>query len=297
MLVFLQCFWTSAAPHFCFLDNTSCYGADGKILEGGSHYARAHGNGEPKVLRLPFGCEVTFVPQDIKKLTHGKWEGSGETGVIAGYSLNAGYDWFGEYLGWSLEELARIDMHEHASKYPYSLRSPQRTRRVLLPDGGIARFPPMEKYNRQTRSIAGLFVPMGEKEKKEKKGVLEHVVRPDELTDLGLPDELNDPIHKNEGPIVVGFPLPPPTEEATGSSSSATYVVDTADIHGGFGYEWNEKGQRCRRGTIDRLYPVDKYGGRIVCRQQESSRPDHIPSSTWWNDLKPADRLEGYRAM
>ena len=44
-----QCFWPFAAPQFCFLDNTSCYGADGKILEGGSNYARAHGKGEPKV--------------------------------------------------------------------------------------------------------------------------------------------------------------------------------------------------------------------------------------------------------
>ena len=129
---FPQCFWPFAAPHFCFLDNTSCYGSDGKLLEEGSHYARAHGKGEPKVLRLPFGCEVIFVPQDTKKLIHGKWEGSGEIGVIAGYGLNAGYHWNGEYLCWSLKELARIDMHEHVAKYPYSLRSPHRTRRVFF---------------------------------------------------------------------------------------------------------------------------------------------------------------------
>ena len=54
-------------------------------------YARAHGKGEPKVSRLPFRCEVIFGPQDTKKLTHGKWEGSGEVGVIAGYGLDAGY--------------------------------------------------------------------------------------------------------------------------------------------------------------------------------------------------------------
>ena len=137
-----QCYWPFAAPHFCFLDNTSCYGADGKILEGGSNYARAHGKGEPKVSRLPFGCEVIFVPRDTKKLTHGKWEGSGEVGVIAGYGLSAGYHWNGEYLCWSLKELARIDMHEHASKYPISLlRSPHRTRRVILPDAAVFRFP------------------------------------------------------------------------------------------------------------------------------------------------------------
>ena len=74
------CFWPFAAPHFCFPDNTSCSCADGKILEGGSNYARAHGKGEPKVCRLPVGCEIIFVPQDTKKLAHGKWEGSGEVG-------------------------------------------------------------------------------------------------------------------------------------------------------------------------------------------------------------------------
>ena len=62
-----QCFWPFAAPRLCFLDNTSCYGADGKVLEAGSNYARAHGKGEPKVSRLPFGCEVIFVPQDTPK--------------------------------------------------------------------------------------------------------------------------------------------------------------------------------------------------------------------------------------
>ena len=53
-------------------------------------------------------------------------------------------------------------MHEHASKYPFSFRSPHRTRRVILPDG-VVRFPLKEEYDRQTRSISGLFEPMGEK--------------------------------------------------------------------------------------------------------------------------------------
>ena len=296
---FPQCFWPFAALLFCFLDNTSCYGADGKVLQDGSHYARAHGNGEPKVLRLPFGCEVIFVPQDTKGLTHGKWEGSGEVGVIAGYGLNAGCHWSGEYFCWSLKELARIDMHEHASKYPFSLRSPHRTGRVLLPDGGIVRFPLKDDYVRHTRSIAGLFEPMGEKEKQDKlkKDVIGNFECPDEYVGLGLPDELNDPIHKNEGSVVVGFPPPPPTEEASGSSSPTTYVVDSADAHGGLGYEWNEKGQRCRRDSANRLYPVDNYGGRIIRRQQSSSRPGHIPSSAWRNDFKPSDRLEWHRTM
>ena len=116
---------------------------------------------------------------------------------------------------------------------------------------------------------------MGEKEKQDKlkKDVLGHFECPDTHVDLGLPEELNDPIPQEEGNIVVGFPPPPLEEQASGSSSPATYVVDPADMYGGYGYEWNEKGQRCRRDSVNRLYPVDKYGGRIVRRKQESSRP------------------------
>ena len=95
----------------------------------------------------------------------------------------------------------------------------------------------------------------------------------------------------------MGFPPPPPTELVCGSSSPATYVVDPADMHAGLGYEWNEKGQRCRRDSANKLYPVDKYGGRIVRRKQGSSRPDHIPSDVWWKDFRPSDRLEWHRTM
>ena len=39
-------------------------------------------------------------------------------------------------------------------------------RRVVLPDVGVVRFPLKEEYDRQTRSISGLFEPMGEKERR-----------------------------------------------------------------------------------------------------------------------------------
>ena len=182
-------------------------------------------------------------------------------------------------------------MHEHASKYPFSLCSPHGTRRVVLPDGGVVRFPLKEEYDRQTRSISGLFEPMGEKEKQDKvkKDVTGHFECPDDHVDFGLPDELNDPIHKDEGNIVVGFPPPHLGEQASSSSSPSTCVVDPADMYGGYGYEWNEKGQRCRRDSVNRLYPVDKNGGRIVRRKLESSRPDHIPPDVWWKGFSPSD--------
>jgi hypothetical protein len=110
---FPECFWPFAAPHFCFLDNTSTIGADGKVYEEGSSYFRAHGE-ETNVLRLPFGCEVIFLPSPTKGLPHSKWEGVGEVGVIAGYHMKPGYLWSGEYYCWSLKELVGVDMRQKA---------------------------------------------------------------------------------------------------------------------------------------------------------------------------------------
>ena len=49
-----------------------------------SSYHRAHGKGETTALRIPFGCAVYFIPADCKGFPKGKFEGSGEAGVIAG---------------------------------------------------------------------------------------------------------------------------------------------------------------------------------------------------------------------
>ena len=68
-------------------------------------------------------------------------------------------------------------------------------------------------------------------------------------------------------------------------------------MYGGYGYEWNEKGQRCRRDSANRLYPFDKYGGRIVRLKQESSRPEHIPPDVWWEEFTPSDRPEWHKTM
>ena len=114
-----------------------------------------------------FGCEVAYMLQDTKGLSHGKWEGTGEAGVLAGYGLNSGYRWNGEYLCWSLRAPACIEMHEHAPNFPFSLSSPHRTRRALLPRSGEPHFPLKEKYDKQTRSMEGLFDAECDKEQKK----------------------------------------------------------------------------------------------------------------------------------
>ncbi len=54
-----------------------------------------------QALRLPLGCAVLFYPSS----TPAKWEGTAIPGVFAGYSMKNGYDWKGEYLCWSLNEM------------------------------------------------------------------------------------------------------------------------------------------------------------------------------------------------
>ena len=83
---FPGCFWPFAAQDFCFLENTSAIDVDGKVYRDGSSYHRARGKGETTALRMPFGCAVYFIPADTKGFPKGKFEGSGEARVIAGYN-------------------------------------------------------------------------------------------------------------------------------------------------------------------------------------------------------------------
>ena len=130
---FPECFWPFAAQRFCLLENTSIIGIDGKVYKDGSSYHRAHGKGETTALRIPFGCAVYFIPADTKSFPKGKFEGSGEAGVIAGYNMSPGYTWGGEYLCWSLKELANINMMAKASKHPPGLQNPHVTKFAFLP--------------------------------------------------------------------------------------------------------------------------------------------------------------------
>ena len=110
-----ECFWPFAAPHYCFLENTSKIDHQGDVYPDGSPYRVAHGGEEPNVKRLPFGCEVIFIPSSTKlQDLPTKWEGVALTGVIAGYRMGPGYKWGGEYLVWSLRELTKVNFRVDA---------------------------------------------------------------------------------------------------------------------------------------------------------------------------------------
>eukprot|EP00972_Heterocapsa_arctica_P080987 11934563-Heterocapsa_arctica.AAC.1 len=62
---FPECFWSLAAPHYCFNENTDHLDIHGAPLPGGSSWFRAFGE-ESKALRLPFGCAVIFIAASTK---------------------------------------------------------------------------------------------------------------------------------------------------------------------------------------------------------------------------------------
>eukprot|EP00972_Heterocapsa_arctica_P063120 9312113-Heterocapsa_arctica.AAC.1 len=90
---FPECFWSFAAPHYCFNDNTDYLDIHGDPLPDGSPWFNVHGS-ESKALRLPFGCAVIFIPASTKLAdVPAKWEGSGIAGVFGGYRMKPGYNW------------------------------------------------------------------------------------------------------------------------------------------------------------------------------------------------------------
>ena len=275
-----ECFWPFAAQHFCFLENTSAIGVDGKVFKDGSPYNRAHGKGEVDALRLPFGCAFYFTPADTKGFPKGKFEGSGEAGVIAGYNMSPAYAWDGEYLCWSLKGLAGISMMAQASKHPPGLQRPHVTKKVHLPSGNSCHFPLKEKYDRQFRSNDG----PEEFRLKSKKTVMSLVI-------LSVPKNTSTwkfPTLQNLFPLLA--------EAAVVESHPRNReFLNIMDVHLGVGYEFNAEGHLCRGDVINRLYKVGEYGKRITSRK--STCPPHLDSETWWRTFSPEDRIKWYVDM
>ena len=186
--------------------------------------------------------------------------------------------WDGEYLCWSLKELADINMMAKASKHPPGLQSPHITKKIRLPTGNTCHFPLKEKYDKQFRTIDGI----GEIQTavRSDESVEKHFVCPDEHVDKDTPDAT--------------------APNAAGSSSGAVVppqpgVLNRLDVHLGIGYEFDSEGHLCRRDVINRLYRVDEYGKRITNRS--TTCPPHLDSDTWWRVFTPKDRIQWYTDM
>ena len=276
---FPERFWPFAAQHFASL-RTPLPSVLTEKYKDGSSYHRAHGQGEAVALRIPFGCAIYFIPADTEGFPKGKFEGSGEAGVIAGYNMSPGYVWDGGYLCWSLKELANIGMMAKASKHPPGFQSPHVTKKIRFPSGNSCRFPLKEKYDRQFRSIGGLDEIQTVRQRDN--NVVSHLVCPEEHVDLDIPDTTK----------------PHPTVDESSSSGITPPqpgVLNRMDVHLGVGYEFNAEGHLCRRDVIKRFYKVDEYGKRIANRT--TTCPPHLDGGTWRNTFTPKDRITWYLDM
>eukprot|EP00972_Heterocapsa_arctica_P091243 13463026-Heterocapsa_arctica.AAC.1 len=68
--------------------------------------------------------------------------------------MKPGYNWDGEYLVWSLRELTLVDLNNDSKTYPVSVRTPHRTKRMVLPPGPIT-FPLKEAWNKANLTLEG----------------------------------------------------------------------------------------------------------------------------------------------
>ena len=130
---------------------------------------------------------------------------------IAGYNMSPGDVRDGEYLCWSLKELANNDMMAKASKHPPGLQSPHVTKKIRLPSGNICHFPLKDKYDRQFRTIDG--IDEAQTAVQSDNNVVKHIFCPDEHVDVDIPDATK--------PVPIA---------AEGSSSTVTYAPATGSV-------------------------------------------------------------------
>ena len=142
--------------------------------------------------------------------------------MIAGYNMSPGYIWDGEYLCWSLKELADIDMKAKAAKHPPGLQSPHVTKRIRLPKGNHCYFPLKEKYDRLFQSIEGVSEILAEK--RQDSDVVSHIICPDEHVEKDEPD-VSVPV---SGAGSSGDAKVTPPREGVLNRAIITLVLDTS---------------------------------------------------------------------
>ena len=85
-----------------------------------------------------------------------------------------------------LKELAGINLMAKASKHPPGIQIPHVTQKVRLPSGNSCHFPLKEKYDRQFRSIDGIYE--NQNARQQDSNVVSHAVCPEEHVDVDIPD-------------------------------------------------------------------------------------------------------------
>ena len=145
------CFGSFAAPCYCFLENTTH-----KISEVGvSAWFKSQG-ADFEGLRVPFGCKVIYMPSDTKATSEtGKWDSPTSIGVFAGYWIQPGYTWHGEYLVWNLVEFADLDCSLDGARLGRTFGEHHVVKRVTLCQDTIS-FPLKAEYERVNNTLEGI---------------------------------------------------------------------------------------------------------------------------------------------
>ena len=139
------CFWPYAAPCVCFNDNM-------REGEYGSAWTLTHKK-EFKGKLFAFGCGVWFKPSPTK-YTPTKWDGRAMFGIFAGYKINPGYNWSGEYYVWDLDQFLEVCLSSDVSGKVAKNIKPHSTKAVTLGSRGVL-FPLKARYDWYNNTIEG----------------------------------------------------------------------------------------------------------------------------------------------
>ena len=143
-----QSFWRHASEHFTLMrnviarrDNSAWYNTHGSSFHG---------------KLIPFGAKVIFRPSPIRLDGPPKMSPQTAVGIFAGYTIQSGYTWHGEYKVWQLEDFATACMSTDARHTAKAFKQPQRVKAIELPIEGIS-FPLKQNYDVLNNTLSGLL--------------------------------------------------------------------------------------------------------------------------------------------
>ena len=88
-------------------------------------------------LQIPFGAEVLFKPSGVRLEDKPvKWESDAKVGVFAGYVLQPGYTWQGEYLVWPLSAFLNFSLKKDTPAADFRIHTPHRTKVIKFRNRG-----------------------------------------------------------------------------------------------------------------------------------------------------------------
>jgi len=141
------CWWTYAAPYFCFAKNIEL------DINNESVYYETHGSHFPGE-QIPFGCIVFFTPAPTKD-NRDKMEPRLSTGIFLGYRTAPGGEWNGDYIIADLNDFSGIGLHTKTEPGKFKNVRPHITRTVKWSPHG-KNFPLFARSVQHNQTIEGI---------------------------------------------------------------------------------------------------------------------------------------------